>query len=327
MKTHQDTAGLPPEEQRKANELRSSIEGTRAELGHTIDAIQERLKPSHLKEQVKDTLRDKYEDTKAEVREATIGRVENMMHDASDTVSEARATIVETIRENPVPAALAGIGLAWLFMNARRDGRGRERFEGRGRRRMLGEERRRFSSSRRIEDRYGMAGGFDQERRRLADGIETEDQADGMVDRMKDKAGNMVDRVQGAAGDVSARAGQLAHDAQNRAGELAHRAQDSATHLAERARDRAYRIEHRVEDTYQENPLALGAVALAVGTAVGLALPQTRRENELMGEARDSFLDKAQEAAQGAMDKVQQKTSEIGADQEPRELGQRPGAD
>ena len=36
MKTHQETAGLPPEDQRKATELRSSIEGTRAELGLSV---------------------------------------------------------------------------------------------------------------------------------------------------------------------------------------------------------------------------------------------------------------------------------------------------
>ena len=34
-----------------------------------------------------------------------------------DTTEDARYGVVETIKQNPFPAALAGIGLAWLIMN------------------------------------------------------------------------------------------------------------------------------------------------------------------------------------------------------------------
>ena len=36
----------------------------------------------------------------------------------------------------------------------------------------------------------------------------------------------------------------------------------------------------------EDNPLALGALAVAVGAAVGFAIPSTRYEGQLMGEAR-----------------------------------------
>src|ERR671917_2654521 len=61
---------------------RAEIERTRADMGETVDAIQQRLSPENLKEQAKDR-----------VRETTVGRA------------------METIRENPLPAALTGIGL------------------------------------------------------------------------------------------------------------------------------------------------------------------------------------------------------------------------
>ena len=35
----------------------------------------------------------------------------------------------------------------------------------------------------------------------------------------------------------------------------------------------------------RDNPLAMGAVAVAAGTAVGLMLPSTRFESEYIGEA------------------------------------------
>ncbi len=56
----------------------------------------------------------------------------------------------------------------------------------------------------------------------------------------------------------------------------------------------------------QENPLAVGTLAVGVGAAVGLAIPETSKEHEVMGEARDNLVDKAQETQQ----KVQQVTGE-----------------
>ena len=55
----------------------------------------------------------------------------------------------------------------------------------------------------------------------------------------------------------------------------------------------------------QENPLAVGAVALGVGAAIGLALPSTQRESQLMGEARDNLVEKIQTTAQETQEKVQ----------------------
>jgi len=53
-----------------------------------------------------------------------------------------------------------------------------------------------------------------------------------------------------------------------------------------------------------ENPLLVGAGALAIGTAIGMLLPETEPEHRLMGEAKDTVVDKAQNVAQQAIDKV-----------------------
>ena len=58
------------------------------------------------------------------------------------------------------------------------------------------------------------------------------------------------------------------------------------------------------QDLLHRNPLAVSAVAAAIGVAVGLALPETERENRLMGDARDNLLDRAQGAAQSAVEKA-----------------------
>jgi hypothetical protein len=52
----------------------------------------------------------------------------------------------------------------------------------------------------------------------------------------------------------------------------------------------------------EERPLAVGAAALAIGLLAGVALPATRREDQLLGDARDDLLDSAREAGRDALE-------------------------
>ncbi len=79
--------------------IRAHIDQTRQRISHDLDELGEKLNPQNVKAQIKDG-----------VREATIGRVEDMARQAGDG-------LMGTIRNNPIPAAMAGVGLAWLFMN------------------------------------------------------------------------------------------------------------------------------------------------------------------------------------------------------------------
>ena len=54
----------------------------------------------------------------------------------------------------------------------------------------------------------------------------------------------------------------------------------------------------------EHNPLGVGLVALIIGAVVGLLLPETERENQLMGATRDQFVDKAHDAAVDLRTKV-----------------------
>ena len=80
--------------------IRGDIEHTRKKMSGTIDEIQERLSPTRLVNEAKET-----------VREATVGKVTGMMNSASDSAQG----IVERIKENPMSAAMIGIGAWWLL--------------------------------------------------------------------------------------------------------------------------------------------------------------------------------------------------------------------
>jgi ElaB/YqjD/DUF883 family membrane-anchored ribosome-binding protein len=89
------------------------------------------------------------------------------------------------------------------------------------------------------------------------------------------------------------------------AGDLANRSTEALSNLGSRARESASAVSSRFGRAMRENPLAVGAVAVAAGTAVGLVLPSTRFESEYIGETGERLVDKAQEVARGALDKVE----------------------
>lgn len=79
---------------------------------------------------------------------------------------------------------------------------------------------------------------------------------------------------------------------------------NALSNLGTKAKESASAVSSRFGDVLRENPLAVGAVAVAAGTAVGLVLPSTRIESEYIGETSERLVDKAQEVARDALDKV-----------------------
>lgn len=296
--------------------IRDDIAQTRSEMSGTIDAIQDRLDPDRLKEeakaQVREQVQEHVQEAKDAVRGATIGKVEDMARNVGDTATEARSTLMETIKQNPLPAALVGLGLGWLWMN-----------------RQTPPATRYYAPGTAGYQDWGAYGG----RARL-----DERDQDTPVDRARDKAGrvgdrvgatasDMADQVQDTAGRLAGQAGDtvgnLTNQAQEMAGNLAGQAQETMGNLAGGAQYQAQRLEDRFQRVMRENPLAVGAAAFALGAAIGLAVPETDREDQLMGEARDTVVEKAQAVAQDTMQKVQGVAEQAGqaAQQAARDQG------
>jgi ElaB/YqjD/DUF883 family membrane-anchored ribosome-binding protein len=100
--------------------------------------------------------------------------------------------------------------------------------------------------------------------------------------------------VSGAKDTVSEAVGGVAE----RASELKERAGD----IGGQARWQTRRIKTNLEHTAEEKPLMLAIGAAVVGLALGMLLPGTERENELMGPARDQLVDRAEETVERAKD-------------------------
>lgn len=260
--------------------IRAEIAETRGRMSDTLDEIGARLNPNVVKEQVTQRVKDG-------IREATIGRVEHMARTAVDKVNDTRSSLTDTIRENPVPAALVAIGLGWLMVNRRSSSEY-------GRYRQYDTQ----SASYGLRDYNDSS--FD-ERSRVAD------MADTARERVSEVAGAARERVSDAGHAARERAGMLADRARDAAGNVRTQAQ----HFASNAADTTRRQAARVEDMYNDNPLALGAVTMALGVAAGFAVPRTDREVQFFGDAREQVVDKVHNVVDEAKEKVQHVASRV----------------
>jgi ElaB/YqjD/DUF883 family membrane-anchored ribosome-binding protein len=118
-----------------------------------------------------------------------------------------------------------------------------------------------------------------------------------MVEQARESVNSTVGQVQEKVGDLTGRARETLSTAIDRA-------QETAGHLTDQAQQQVRRVEDGFQTAMKERPLAVGAVALAVGAAVGLMIPQTRKENEILGEAREKLADRAQSAVEGVVGQV-----------------------
>jgi ElaB/YqjD/DUF883 family membrane-anchored ribosome-binding protein len=64
--------------------------------------------------------------------------------------------------------------------------------------------------------------------------------------------------------------------------------------------------ESRAWDVVESNPLVLGAAGAVVGAILGLAIPETERENRLMGEKRDALKERAMSMAEEGVARARQ---------------------
>ena len=265
-------------------QLRAEIEDTRAEMSQTINEIQERLSPEHLMGQVKET-----------VREATIGKVERVMERVGETLSgvtepaldaAGRAgTVIKDAGSSVAgsvwrnPIPVALIGIG-VGMLVMRNFRGSS-YES--------STRRSLSEGRRSDYSTGVSDEETPYKQRQY-GQRTTSASGGALNQVKETASDLASRSTHALSD-----------------------------LGTKARDGASAVTTRFERMMHDNPLAVGAVAIAAGTAVGLVLPSTRFESEYIGETGEKLVDKVEDAARGALDKVQDAAKQMAA---PEDKGQ-----
>lgn len=255
-------------------EIEHEIELTQQRMEQTIEAIRHDLSPGQIVDQAIHWLKE--------------GRVGGTASGFADSLSN-------TIKENPVPVALVGIGLTWLAVSSR------------------GSSRARTSSV--DETGFGVAGSL--ERREGIEGAEP-----GGLESAREKARDIADSAREKTAELKERAATVSHEAGERAREAKSRVQGAAS----RARESS-------SELWESQPLVVGAIAVGVGALLGALLPSTPRERRALGPTRDELLGKASEEGARMLGEARAKLGEVRAEKleqrpeepEPSGLAERSG--
>ena len=193
------------------------------------------------------------------------------MNSISEKGSDFIQDLGEAVRKNPLSAALIGMGVLWLFTGSRPVETAGD-----------------FVRNAGLDRIPGAAGNaFDAARSSVRSGTEAIDER--------------VASVKGAA-----REGAVdALDNATRYGrDYADRASEYVTSIPGIGVDIFDTVRSNLSDVFRAQPLALGAIGIAIGAGIAAALPATELETDYLGETSDNVKAKAAEFAAEQTDRV-----------------------
>jgi ElaB/YqjD/DUF883 family membrane-anchored ribosome-binding protein len=299
--------------EKSSEDIRREIEHTRSELGNTVDAIQDRLKPDNLRAQAQEAIQGTLTDT-----------ADSIVNYVTGHRSELQSSLMETVKRNPLPSLLIGAGVGWLLvdmLSSSRDDAGypSQRYDRDGARTFQRTGNYEQSGVGYSSARYANPNGD-----RYNNGPQGNDEnwAKSALHTVQDKVGD----VAGAVHDAAAQAGGAIQDAATNAGDalqgaaakvgggvqettgaMGDKAQRSAGQMGNQAQSYARTTQRTISD----NPLLFSAIALGAGAAVALLLPHTRQEDEWMGELRDQVTGNATAAAKDVAERARSVVEEV----------------
>jgi hypothetical protein len=198
------------------------------------------------------------------------------MTDSANNAGDFVRDLGDAARQNPISAALIGMGVLWLFAGgARRTG-----FDGRSTANdavMAGSSTMRSGLQSVRDGASDLAGDLGHKARRA--GASSGDALQSAADTIREGSAAAYQRTS-----------RLGSDFAESPSDLARSIPRSAFGMFDTTRS-------NLSVLFREQPLLLGAVGLAIGAAIAASLPPTELEAEYFGEASDELKDKAQEFA------------------------------
>jgi len=193
------------------------------------------------------------------------------MNNVSEKGSDFIQDLGDAVRKNPLSAALIGMGVLWLFAGSQPVER-------------VGEFARR-SGLDRIPDAAGDA--FDAARSTLRSG----------TDAVGERVASAKDIVKDGVIDALDSATRYGREYADTASEHASSIPGSSAEIFDTVRS-------NLADLFKAQPLALGAIGIAIGAGIAAALPATQIEADYLGETSDTVKKTAAQFAAEQTDRV-----------------------
>ncbi len=186
------------------------------------------------------------------------------MNNVSGKETDFIGDLGDAVRKNPLSAALIGMGILWLFAGSRPVER-------------VGDFAR-SSGLDRIPDAAGNA--FDAARSTLRSGTDA-----------------IADRVTSASGFVKEGVVDVVDSTSRYGREYADTTSEYMASIPGSGAEIFDTVRSNLADLFKAQPLALGAIGIAIGAGIAAALPTTEMEVDYLGETSDAVKAKAAELA------------------------------
>lgn len=292
--------------EKSSADIQLEIDADRQRIEDRIDAIQQRMSPGQLVDEV-------------------------LAYAKGSGGGEYVSNLGKALKANPLPVALIGVSLTWLMakqgsgsMTPASDKASLQRYplySARGAIRRLGppedidgaryshftdDTGQRFKAL--TDDAGRRAGNFVDATGQAYRGFA--DVTGKQITQIADEAGSLLDASSGWASETWQQLKDTASNIGQKVSDAANSASGSASTAGSTLMDQSTRLNEAILKQFRDQPLVGGALAFAVGAAIGAALPHTDQEDQALGEVSDSV--KANVAAT-ASDLVDQGT-EIASD-------------
>ena len=281
--------------------IRSDIDTTRRRMDDTMDALGDRLQPRHLLDEFLGYLRGRSDDGESRLKHAgeRIGQ----------SCNHAMHSVVDSIKQNPMPAVLIGAGVAWMIYSSRRDHTQRYDFEDYD----ASDPARRYDPDMHYDRPLDYPPPEDDVR---AWDRQLEPQYRATPNDLAGKAPSVADQAKGKFAQAGEAAREKMSEIRERAGEVTERVRVRTRETYDRARE-------RVVSTADHHPLEVGLVALAAGLIAGLAIPTPNAINRSLGptadrlrrrtrDAGNEMIQKGKRVAEAAMSAVKEEAEAQG---------------
>jgi len=284
-----------------------------------------------------DSIREAKDAAFGSLREAKDHAIESVSETVGDIGRRAQRVGYATsdfVSTHAVPLTLVGLGVGWLMLSMnhqKKRSQGYLQSRNEYDREYDRAPRGSFASSSdwdRYDDAYARREGYArrqassiaEEARQRASAVaqraqhgleETGNKLRETVEAARSRVDSGLSDLRGQAADLRQHASEIGHDLREQAVEVSHKAYQQAADMSHQAYQQLQRAQTRTREFADENPLAVGALAVIAGVGVGLMLPPTQRENRLLGEARDKVWDDAQRTASRLGETVQRSAGEL----------------
>lgn len=252
-----NTSNLRDDARKDPATLEREIDQTRANMDRTLGALERKFSPGQL--------------------------LDEAMSFVKENGGDFATNLGQSIRDNPMPAVLTVVGIAWMMASSNRPkpsmtyAYNDDRYEPR------------LDHSANF-DETAVESGFDENRNDQGVLAQAGQKVKAVAEGAREKLASSREKIAGSRGAM----------------------ESGMRRTSDKAQAQAQRVREGFNTLLTEQPLLVGALGIAVGAAIGAALPRTEQEDRLLGPIRDKTISEVKERGAESYNQVREKVSAVG---------------